>query len=313
MIGFLHHLFLPKESNNFKARVLHQPFLLGIVIFLLLLEAVFGFVQQHSPDVLGITANMTVDELLNLTNQKRAETGLPQLALNSALAQAAQNKGNDMFVKNYWAHNSPDGGTPWGFIKSSGYDYIYAGENLARGFSTAPEVVEAWMASPGHRENMLSQNYRDIGFAILTGNLSGDDTVLVVEMFGSPVEAQLQETASEKIAAATTPVPTGSARPLQVTESLVLPTVQATPTAAPLPPEVNVVASIRSEPLINVRQTSFSLSVLILGILIGLLLLDVIIIEKKRIVRSFSHNLDHIIFLTVILIIVILISGGIIL
>lgn len=315
MIGFLHHLFLPRESNNFKARVLHQPFLLTIIISLLLLELFFGFVQQHSPDVLGVTANMTIDELLNLTNQKRNEAGLPILTLNSSLSQAAQSKGNDMFAKNYWSHSSPDGGTPWGFIKSSGYNYIYAGENLARGFSTAPDVVNAWMASPGHKENMLSQNYKDIGFAILTGNLSGDDTILVVEMFGSPVEAQLQDTAPGKIAAVSTPGPISSAKPLQVTDNLVLlPTItQAIPTTIPLPPEVNIVASIRSEPLINIRQTSFSLSVLILGILIGLLLLDVIIIEKKRILRSFSHNLDHIIFLTIILIIVFLIAGGIIL
>ena len=90
-----------------------------------------------------------------------------------------------MFAKNYWAHVSPDGTTPWVFIKSAGYSYVYAGENLARGYNTSQDVVTAWMASPEHKQNMLSSNYQNVGFAIVTGNLTGEDTVLVVEMFGS--------------------------------------------------------------------------------------------------------------------------------
>ena len=86
-----------------------------------------------------------------------------------------------MFSKDYWAHNAPDGTTPWVFIKNTGYNYIYAGENLARGFNSASDVINAWMNSPEHRQNVLSPNYQNVGFAVATGTLSGEDTVLVVE------------------------------------------------------------------------------------------------------------------------------------
>ena len=59
------------------------------------------------------------------------------------------------------------------------------GENLARGFNSASDVINAWMNSPEHRQNVLSPNYQNVGFAVATGNLSGEDTVLVVEMLGS--------------------------------------------------------------------------------------------------------------------------------
>ena len=68
-----------------------------------------------------------------------------------------------MFSKNYWAHFAPDGSTsPWDFIHQSGYNYIFAGENLAKGFTDANSVVAAWMNSPSHRENILSNKYKDV-------------------------------------------------------------------------------------------------------------------------------------------------------
>src|SRR5258706_10350524 len=90
-----------------------------------------------------------------------------------------------MFAKDYWAHIAPDGTTPWSFIKGAGYNYVYAGENLARGYFSASDVVNAWMASPEHRENMLSSKFADVGFSAQNGKLTGEDTVLVVEMLGS--------------------------------------------------------------------------------------------------------------------------------
>src|SRR5664279_3337123 len=185
MKDFLHHFFLPRESNNHRPKLLHHQSLIILIISLFLIALLLPSLQRDFPSVLGISNNISIQDLLLQTNKQRQAHGLTLLKLNDNLTKAAQLKGQNMFAKNYWAHISPDGDTPWQFIKTSVYDYLYAGENLARGFSTSPEVVDAWMASPSHRENMLSPNYNDVGFAVLPGQLTGSDTLLVVEMFGS--------------------------------------------------------------------------------------------------------------------------------
>ena len=90
-----------------------------------------------------------------------------------------------MLEKQYWDHFGPNGETPWQFIRASSYAYVYAGENLAKGFRTSEGVVEAWMASPTHRANIMSGNYKDIGVAVVEGELLGKQTILVVQMFGN--------------------------------------------------------------------------------------------------------------------------------
>jgi hypothetical protein len=106
------------------------------------------------------------------------------------LEQAALKKAQDMFAKNYWAHYAPDGSTtPWKFILAAGYVYKYAGENLAKDFDTSTSVMSAWMASAGHRANIVSKNYKDIGMVAVSGTLSGEETTLVVQMLGSTLGA----------------------------------------------------------------------------------------------------------------------------
>ncbi len=97
-------------------------------------------------------------------------------------------KATDMFARNYWAHYGPDGTTPWSFITNSGYEYEYAGENLAKNFMFSDGVVQAWMESPTHRENILRNEYTEIGYAIQNGVLNGEETTLVVQMFGTPLD-----------------------------------------------------------------------------------------------------------------------------
>ena len=185
MRKFLRHLFLPKESNNYRAKILHHDVLILLIVFFLSAGVVMSYVRTNFPSVLGTFSDISSEQLLDITNSDRQAAGLPPLSLNNDLSQAAIGKANDMFSKDYWAHVAPDGTTPWVFIKNAGYTYVYAGENLARGFTTPQSVVDAWMASPSHRENMLSPHYKDVGFAVETGKLNGEDTVLVVEMFGS--------------------------------------------------------------------------------------------------------------------------------
>ena len=131
MRDFLHHLFIPRSSNNHRSKLLHHDALLLVVA---LLFAGFIFLQgmhREYPAVLGDAASVSIDDLLKYTNLQRQINNLPPLKLNNNLNHAAQMKAKDMFAKDYWAHVSPDGTTPWVFIKDSGYNYMYAGENLA--------------------------------------------------------------------------------------------------------------------------------------------------------------------------------------
>ncbi len=314
MRDFLHHLLLPRESNNHKAKLLHHSSLLYLILFLFFAKFFFAAVEQHRPDILGVSANISPEELLIYTNEKRQEKGLAPLILNPELSIAASRKASDMFTKDYWAHNSPDGSTPWIFIKGAGYEYAYAGENLARGFSTSSDVITAWMNSQGHRDNMLSPNYKDIGFAIVPGKLTGDETVLVVEMLGSKYAADTKkEVSSASDGQESKPaniVSSGN----QAENTDLLPPARPSPVISPIElPLHSLVASVRIEPLVNSDSFLKKIASFILIIFLLIFALDIIIIEKKKIVRIVSHHIDHVIFLSVILIAILMIGGGFIL
>lgn len=141
-------------------------------------------VRLISPAILG-TATFSAREIVELTNKKRLENNLPPLAQNPLLFQAAQAKAANMFAEDYWAHFAPSGKSPWFFISASGYKYLYAGENLARDFTNADAIVDAWMGSSTHRSNMLDKNFKEIGVAVADGKLTGREGILVVQMFGA--------------------------------------------------------------------------------------------------------------------------------
>lgn len=303
MIKFLRHLFLPHESNNHRAKILHIDSIIVVITLLIFTSFFLSSIQNKYPSVLGISYDITPADLLNLTNKIRRENGLSVLSLDSELSQAASNKAADMFAKSYWAHVAPDGVTPWVFIKNSGYEYLYAGENLARGFSNTSDVVNAWMASPTHRDNMLSSNYSDIGFAIATGSLTGSDTVLVVEMFGRRYAGE---------SATTSVIPSPTSIPVKLESSLaILP--ENTPASTQIQSSRREVASVQQRPLIDKNNFTKNIIVIILMGLIIILVIDAIIVEKKKIIRVVSHNLDHIIYLLLILLSIIIIGKGLVL
>lgn len=174
-------LFIPTQRNNYTPYLLRKFFLVSYTVILVLVNTFGG--------LLGISrisaSNITPQNIVSLTNQERSIAGLNTLSNNQKLAAAAQAKAENMFEEQYWDHFGPNGETPWQFITGAGYNYVYAGENLAKGFRTSEGVVEAWMASKTHRDNILSKNYKDIGIAVMTGVLLGKETTLVVQMFGN--------------------------------------------------------------------------------------------------------------------------------
>src|SRR3989339_1278732 len=203
------HLFLPRASNNHKAKILHPSGLLVLASFFILFQAVLNFIPKLGPSILGYASQISPDEIIRLTNEKRAQAGLPSLTLNGTLSVAAQSKGNDMIIKDYWAHIAPDGTQPWSFFTSAGYRYRYAGENLARDFSSASSAVDAWMNSPTHRDNILNPKYKEVGIGVTEGDLAGVDTTIVVQFFGATyVDQTPQKVAQVEQIKTSTIVPT---------------------------------------------------------------------------------------------------------
>ncbi len=102
-------------------------------------------------------------QVVTLVNQERAAYGLPALTLSTQLSDGARLKSQDMRDHRYFDHNSPTYGSPFDMMRSLGITYSAAGENIAMGYASAEAVVNAWMNSPGHRANILSENYTNIG------------------------------------------------------------------------------------------------------------------------------------------------------
>ena len=102
-------------------------------------------------------------EVINLTNQERAKSGLPALMADTQLSGVAQKKCLDMQQNNYFSHTSPTYGSPFDMMRDFGVTYDAAGENIAQGQSTPQKVVQAWMNSEGHRKNIMSNSFTHIG------------------------------------------------------------------------------------------------------------------------------------------------------
>jgi hypothetical protein len=162
----------------------------GVSILSLLIITLVLFAQFHQYIFLKINhslAGLVINSVVvDITNQERNSIGLGELKTNEALRKAAQAKADDMAKKGYFAHQSPDGKTPWYWIDQTGYTYIAAGENLAINFDYSKDVVNAWMNSPTHRANIVKAKYQEIGIGIAEGFYQGRPTVFVVQMFGTP-------------------------------------------------------------------------------------------------------------------------------
>ncbi|MBI4028825.1 MAG: hypothetical protein HY376_00440 [Candidatus Blackburnbacteria bacterium] len=281
MLTALLRLFFPHPRNKHRAHILHPlsfVFLIGAFIGL---ESLIFTHPDITSKILGASVNITPASIIELTNQKRAKEGLSTLKEDPVLDKAAQQKGADMMAKNYWAHNAPDGTTPWHFFNEAGYSYRYAGENLARDFIQPEGVVDAWIASPSHRENLFSQRYEDIGVAVVEGDLKGSNTILVVQMLGTKLNSALP-----MIGKATAPQ-------VEPVNSL----VQGE--------KVQLVSQVG-----GMFTATKTLGIGLLGFVIFILIADIFIVQIKRIDRHASRSSAHVMFLVAILFIVLIFEGG---
>lgn len=143
--------------------------------------------------VVGNFLNINNVELSNnnvilLTNKYRKENNnLNALVENQKLNLSAEKKLQDMFNYQYFEHLSPLGVGVGDLSNQVGYEYILIGENLAMGnFKNDLSLVDAWMASPGHRANILNEHYTEIGVAVGKKNFEGKDIWMAVQHFGTP-------------------------------------------------------------------------------------------------------------------------------
>ncbi|MEA2483620.1 MAG: hypothetical protein QOC55_1567 [Thermoleophilaceae bacterium] len=145
----------------------------------------------------GPTAQASTVALANstlcLVNQERSSRGLKPLKANKRLANAATSHARDMNARGYFSHDTEGGGTFVDRIRKAGYMptrvFPTLGEDLAWGsgtLGTPREIVAAWMASPGHRANILDRKFREGGMGVAFGDPgAGEDGVTYALDFGS--------------------------------------------------------------------------------------------------------------------------------
>jgi Cysteine-rich secretory protein family len=197
----LKHYFVPHDGNDHiphalkpKRLIFHVSGAILVKVIVFLFISAFPLRAWLAPDV----AAQESKNIITMTNNLRAGLKLSPLAENSKLDQAAAQKVSDMLLNQYFAHVSPSGVSLETFIKKVGYGYAMAGENLAMGFNTAPEVMAAWENSPTHYANLTDPNFQDIGVAMDVGRYENADTAFAAQYFGRP--------AQELAAAVTEPV-----------------------------------------------------------------------------------------------------------
>lgn len=269
----LHKWFIPHRDTHKKAHLISWEAILIYILFFIFLQVGFSIISYSKPGILGITANVNQQRLIELTNIEREKKGLFPLVENEALNKAASFKAENMFAENYWAHFAPSGKSPWDFILGAGYRFTYAGENLAKNFYNSDEVVTAWMNSPTHRDNLLNKNYKDIGIAVVDGVLNGQKTTLIVQEFGTT----------------------------EVLTSRPIVDIQGKQIEVPLqdfvnPPQI-VQGALGVQPanksLIDPYLISKTAGFSVIALIAVLLALDTLILKRRGVLRISSHNAAH--------------------
>ena len=183
MIKHVKNYLFAHKGNNHKPHLLRERslgalVLIGLVLFCTSLGS--SYVLNKTDFGAAVVSSVLVD----LTNQHRIENNGKALTINPALELAAYMKAKDMADNQYFAHTSPTGVTPWQWFSKAGYNFLYAGENLAINFSESIDVESAWIASPTHNANLISAKFDETGIATYQGIYNGRQTVFVVQLFG---------------------------------------------------------------------------------------------------------------------------------
>ena len=268
----LRNWFLPHKDTHKKAHLISWEGMLIYVLLFIFIQVSFSIVSYTKPGILGITANIDQKKVIELTNAERVKKGLSPVKENEALNKAATLKAQNMFAENYWAHFAPSGKSPWDFILGSGYKFTFAGENLAKNFYNSDDVVQAWMNSKTHRDNLLNSNYRDIGIAVEEGVLNGQKTILIVQEFGT-TEA-IAKVPSIEVSGKQITVPNAELnKPLGLAEAKGI--------------------KISNKVLIDPFQFSKFAGLSVISLIVLLLTIDLMVLYRRKVFRISSHHIAH--------------------
>lgn len=315
-MGTFARYFIASEYNNYRPPVLSYKAFIIYGLLMLLLRIFLGTLPVSSAAVDSQT-------LMDLINKERSNRNLNTLSIKTPLLVAAGEKAQDMIDRDYFAHVDPDGNYVWYRIEDAGYKpYKILGENLALDFSTSEGMIQAWLDSPKHRDNLLHKDFVDQGLSALFGDYKGRYTNLTASIFGSllttstppppapipqpppmpaPPAQPPQNPSPPPPAPPPLPMPTPAPEnpqpsPIPQTPVDATSTSQSAPTPNPEPPltSPNTTGSVRSA---YTYQTIFQITRIlftILGIfLLSLLSLDSVIIYQHEAQIMRSHSSYH--------------------
>jgi len=276
-------------------KVIQNNILLYFVVLLLVLKIITVGVSINFPQNIFF-ADITKTALENFANETRQSLGLQPLTENSKLDEAAQLKAENMVQDNYFAHTSPQGLSPWYWFLQAGYNYKYAGENLAIGFFDSQEVYQAWLNSPEHKANILNPNYKEFGTAVVNG-FGQNNTIVVVQEFGSQlplkttaVNNNTKGPASGYPAAQPVVKPTQPAAATTAPEKVLSQSTETKNTVEPAKTNSanNLYSKILNSVLYNydtvLQDIIYGVSLAVIGILLALILFNFKIDFKKEFV-----------------------------
>lgn len=294
---FFQHYFVPHKKNRYRAKALHLDALAVYLVLVVSLTLVLNQLQTTPGQILGYATDITIQKVYDLTNTERQKYGLEPLQYNEQLAAAAQNKAQDMFARDYWSHYGPDGTTPWDFILGSGYEYEYAGENLAKNFLFSDGVVKAWMASPTHKENIVRAEYTEVGYAVANGLLNGEETTLVVQMFGTPLESRIDSVYAGENTLPQAQQETVSQLQEQDTVMGKTEPVEVESGAPVVSQKTAVSSSSQTNQMFSFFGVAYNMKIVFLLLLFFVIAVDFYIGVRFHIIRVTGKNLVHLLFI----------------
>jgi Cysteine-rich secretory protein family len=247
MRNWFRKYFVPHEGNEHKPHLLRRELIAAVCVIALAGELVLLSGVSYLAPFSRMFGTILASALVDQTNANRTTDNLTPLRFSPVLQAAAQMKANDMAANSYFAHTSPAGITPWHWFDEAGYKYMYAGENLAVNFTDSQDVTNAWMNSPGHRANILNNNFTEIGIATAEGMYKGESAIFVVELFGTPPPAPI------------VPVAVAASSPPPVSAPVVQPIAMSSPKPAPksAPKPTPKSAPVAQKPASSAPQQSF--------------------------------------------------------
>ena len=299
VLSWLKRHLIPSEENLYRPHALSRDVMVVAVVTVCVVE---GFLMASlflQSSYKQFSAAVIQSALVQLTNVERKGVGASELTVDPLLTAAAQAHASDMAARSYFSHQGPGGEQPWVWISASGYQYAYAGENLATYFYESADVVSAWMASPTHRANIVKPVYKDIGIGIAEGVYQGKQTTFVVQFFGVTKSAVgftakpvVATTTTAPVATASTSVAGAATQPAKVAAAPTPTVVAQTPANVP----VHVEAAPTPQPIVEGKSTSpvpssiarylsspRTVALSILGSILGFLILALFLASVVRI------------------------------